>query len=121
MKMLFVHASEGTQVIAQAGPGAFHRVVMDFAHPIAVIVTCPFAPTWRVTNLLEYASLLWQVIIGLPFIRVDGTACRGMGFLQKAEASDGRYDDTPADEFDHFLCPPHRLPEDDHSPRHHVL
>jgi hypothetical protein len=83
MKMLFVHASEGTQVIAQAGSGAFHRVVMDFTHPIAVIVPRPFAPTWRVTNLLEYASLLWQVIIGLPFIRVHGTACRGMGFYKR--------------------------------------
>jgi len=83
MKILFVHAPEETQVIAQAGPSAFHRVVMDFAHPIAIIVTRPFSPTWRVTNLLEYSSMLWQVIIGLPFIRVHGTAGRGMDFYKR--------------------------------------
>ena len=83
MKMLLVHAPEETQVIAQAGPGAFHCVVMDFAHPITVIVTRPFSLTWFVTNLLEYSSMLWQVVIGLPFIRVHGTACWGMGFYKR--------------------------------------
>jgi hypothetical protein len=80
MKMLFVHAPEETQVIAQAGPRAFHRVAMDFAHPITVIVPSPFPLAWLVTNLLEYSSLLWQMVIGLPFIRVHGTALRSMSF-----------------------------------------
>jgi len=80
MKMLFVDAPEGTQVIAQAGPGAFHRVAMNLAHPIAVIVPGPFPLAWLVTNLLENASMLWQVVVGLPLIRVHGTAFWSMRF-----------------------------------------
>jgi hypothetical protein len=83
MKMFFVHAPEETQIIAQAGPSAFHRVVMDFAHPIAVIVTRPFSLTWFVTNLFEYPSVLWQVVIGLPLIGVHGTAGWGVGFHKR--------------------------------------
>ena len=83
MQMLFVYAPEGTQVITQAGPGAFHSVAMDFAYPITVIVTRPFPLTWLVTNLLEYASMLGQVVIGLPLIGVHGTAGWGMHFHKR--------------------------------------
>ena len=80
MKMRFVHTPEGTQVIAQAGPSAFHGVAMDLAHPIAVIVPGPFPLAWLVTNLLENSSVLWQVVVGLPLIRVHGTAFWSMRF-----------------------------------------
>jgi hypothetical protein len=83
MKMFFIHAPEGTQVITQTSPSAFHGVAMDFAHPIAIIVTGPFPLAGLVTNLLENASVLWQVVIGLPLIGVHGTATWGMGFHKR--------------------------------------
>ena len=67
----FAQATKQAQEIAAACPNAFHRVVMDFANAITVIITRPLAPSWRMAHCLVTTTSGSKVLIGRPFIRVD--------------------------------------------------
>src|SRR6266542_4117517 len=50
------HAAEGAQEVSQARPDAFDRVGMDFADAITVIISRPFALSWRMADRLMEAT-----------------------------------------------------------------
>src|SRR6266545_1026203 len=52
------HAAEGAQEVSQARPDAFDRVGMDFADAITVIISRPFALSWRMADRLMEATSL---------------------------------------------------------------
>ena len=75
----FAQATIQTQEIAAACPNALHRIVMDFANAITVIITRPLAPSWCMAHCLVATASRGEVLIGRPFISVDDRvgACMG--------------------------------------------
>jgi hypothetical protein len=67
----FAQATKQTQEIAAACPNALHRVGMDFANAITVIITCPLAPSWCMADCLVATASGSKMLIGRPFISVD--------------------------------------------------
>jgi hypothetical protein len=75
----FAQATKQTQEIAAARPNALHRVGMDFANAITVIITRPLATAWRMANCLVTTASGGEVLIGRPFISVDNRVGARMG------------------------------------------
>jgi hypothetical protein len=67
----FAQATKQAQEIAAACPNALHRVGMDFANAIAIIITRPLAPSWCMAHCLVPTASGSKVLIGRPFISVD--------------------------------------------------
>jgi hypothetical protein len=73
-------ATEQAKEIAAAGPNAFHRIVMDFANTITVIVTRPLTASGRMADGLVDTSSGGKVPIGRPLISVDDRIRAGMRY-----------------------------------------
>src|SRR4051794_24689442 len=80
MQVRFTHPPKRTQKIAQPCPDALHRIVVDLAHPITILIPCPLPLARRVTDLLEATPVLRQMVIGMPLISVHRAAFAGMNF-----------------------------------------
>src|SRR5262245_49281565 len=78
----FADATKQTHEIAASRPNAFHGVVVDFANAITVIITRPFALSWRMADGPVGAASSSQMSIGRPFISVDDRIRAGMGHEQ---------------------------------------
>jgi hypothetical protein len=76
-------ATEQAQEIAAPGPNAFHRVGMHFANAIIVIIARPLATSRCMANRLVPTTRRGEVLIGRPFIGVDGRIAAGMGHHQR--------------------------------------
>ena len=77
-QVFFVHAAKGAQEIAKSCPDAFHRVAMDFAETIPIIVTRIFMV--RVTNRHMPPTGVRDVTVGRAFIGVEKRAGLGVSF-----------------------------------------
>ena len=75
----FTQATKQTQEIAAARPNALHRVVMDFANAITVIITRPLATVGCMANRLVTTASGGAVLRGRPFISVDDRVGARMG------------------------------------------
>jgi hypothetical protein len=74
-----IDATEQAEEIAAPGPNAFHRVVMDFANAITVVIARPLAAPWRMANRLVTTASRGEVLIGRPFIGGDDRVAARMG------------------------------------------
>lgn len=72
-------ATEQAKEIAAPGPNAFHRVGMDFANAITVIIARPLAPVGCMANRLVTTASGAEVLIGRPVIGVDDRVGARMG------------------------------------------
>jgi hypothetical protein len=70
-EIVFANSAERAEEITQAGPNAFHRVAVNFADTISIIITSPLALTGHVAYGRMFPSRLVQMVVGPPFIRVD--------------------------------------------------
>src|SRR6266545_4656886 len=72
-------ATEQAKGVSAPGPNAFHRVVMDFANAITVIIARPLAMSRCMANCLVTTASGGEVLIGRPFIGVDDRVGARMG------------------------------------------
>ena len=70
-EIVFADSAERAEEIAQAGPNAFHRVAVNFADTIPIIIASPLALTGHVAHGSMFPARLVQMVVGPPFIRVD--------------------------------------------------
>lgn len=54
----FIDAAEWSQEIAQARPNTFHRIAMNFAHSVFIVISSPFTPTGLTTHFQARLSTL---------------------------------------------------------------
>src|SRR5207249_3535964 len=80
MQVRFTHPPKRAQKIAQPCPDALYSIIVDLAHPIAILIPCPFPLARRVTDLLKATPILRQMVIGGPLVGVHRAAFAGMNF-----------------------------------------
>lgn len=69
-QIVFVDAPEGSQECTQAGARTFTTVAVNFAHPIAIIITRPFLHTMANARVLGMHARIVGGLIGVE----DGAA-----------------------------------------------
>ena len=100
----FADATEETQEVTAAGPDAFHRVVVDFANTITIIIARPLTAPWRMANRLVTTASGGQVLIGRPFISVDDRLRASMGDHERFQR--GAIRPFTEAQTDHTTAPP---------------
>jgi hypothetical protein len=75
----FADTTKEPQEIATARPNAFHRVIVDFANAITIIITRPFALSWRMADSPVDTTSGCELPISRPLIGVDDRIIAGVG------------------------------------------
>ena len=70
----FADSAEWANEVAQPRPDAFHRIAVDLANTIAVVISGVLGVRAAVLDLDPQAALLRQGIVGDPLVGVHGGA-----------------------------------------------
>jgi len=62
------HTTEGTEEVAQSEPVPFHRVAVDLAHAVAIVVACPLLALG--VDGEARPVVIAQVVVRVPLVRV---------------------------------------------------
>src|SRR5258708_13980676 len=72
---LLMNTTKETHEVADEGPHAFNGVDMDFSNAISIVIACPFFK-----GMTDGVVRTVQVVVALPFIRVNLSALLREGF-----------------------------------------